>query len=600
MNPERASNSRGPDGMTATAGPSPLYSPPAGIQCPLRIVLVVPQRIPAWLSTFLDLAAAASWIEVSVLPVGGARLPKVANLPLDTRALLAFERARRRQPCATLSLVPIHPLPGLTILPAAHTEMSTAHLAEALRPLRPDLVLSLGPQAWTNPVADLAKWGCWNLDAGLVDPDGAGTVLLAPVLKDDAATQISLELELQRSWLAPVGMAASWGATRRGSFGQQRERAFLKLPMLLLRMLRRLAVDDLELPQRHAGQLRLAPPEAPLGLAAGARALVIAVQCSLRWQLQKRRPALPWVLVMRQDSEPLNPQAPQVRASVVIQAPAGDYWADPCVVDGCDRPLVFVEEMTPAGKGAIACLELAPGAEKRLGIAIEEPQHLSFPQVFHWHGQWYATVESSAARRVSLYRANAFPLGWQRLTDLVSDRVCVDPILHFHDNRWYLFTTIAENGNSTWDELFLFVADDLAGPFQPHPANPILSDVRRARPAGRLFERGGRLIRPSQDCASDYGSAVVFNEVLELTPTAYRERPMSRLAPDWSDSLVACHTYSAAGDLELLDARGQPAAGAERLRVVDAAAVAVMAVPEVHGLRPAAIALSRKGAVDEL
>src|SRR3546814_10698634 len=93
----------------------------------------------------------------------------------------------------------------------------------------------------------------------------------------------------------------------------------------------------------------------------------------------------------------------------------------------------------------------------------------------------------------------------------------VDPTLHYRDGHWYVFVNISESGGSTSEELFLFVSEQLTGPFRPPPGNPIASDVRHARPAGRLFEHQGRLIRPSQECADSYGSAIAFNEVLELT-----------------------------------------------------------------------------------
>jgi hypothetical protein len=96
-----------------------------------------------------------------------------------------------------------------------------------------------------------------------------------------------------------------------------------------------------------------------------------------------------------------------------------------------------------------------------------------------------------------------------------------------------------------------------------------VSDVRRARPAGRLFHHQGRLIRPSQDCAIGYGKALVFNEVLELGPTVYRERTLSRLAPDWAFALDGCHTYNHDGSIEVLDVLGYPPADTACLRVFD-------------------------------
>ena len=71
-----------------------------------------------------------------------------------------------------------------------------------------------------------------------------------------------------------------------------------------------------------------------------------------------------------------------------------------------------------------------------------------------------------------------------------------------------------------------------------------------------MFQHGRSLIRPSQDCAEGYGAGLVFNEVLELTPEHYRERTLSRLVPDWAPGLEACHTYSSAAGIEVVDARG--------------------------------------------
>src|SRR3546814_2717271 len=107
----------------------------------------------------------------------------------------------------------------------------------------------------------------------------------------------------------------------------------------------------------------------------------------------------------------------------------------------------------------------------------------------------------------------------------------VDPTLHYRDGHWYVFVNISESGGSTSAELFLFVSEQLTGPFRPHPGNPIARDVRHARPAGRLFEHQGRLIRPSQDSADSYGSAIAFNELLELTRSAKHTSKLQSIMP---------------------------------------------------------------------
>lgn len=106
-----------------------------------------------------------------------------------------------------------------------------------------------------------------------------------------------------------------------------------------------------------------------------------------------------------------------------------------------------------------------------------------------------------------------------------------------------------------WDDLFLFHAQTPLGPWHPHPRNPIVSDVRSARPAGRLFMHAGRLIRPSQDCSTDYGAAVVFNEVVAMDESNYSERPIGRIDPTWMAGLSGCHTYSKTAGLETVDGK---------------------------------------------
>src|SRR3546814_4823562 len=76
-----------------------------------------------------------------------------------------------------------------------------------------------------------------------------------------------------------------------------------------------------------------------------------------------------------------------------------------------------------------------------------------------------------------------------------------------------------------YDCLRLFHADTLAGPWLEHPESPVVDgNARIARPSGRVIRAGGRLIRFAQDCLPEYGTTVNALEIVELTPTAYRER----------------------------------------------------------------------------
>jgi hypothetical protein len=83
----------------------------------------------------------------------------------------------------------------------------------------------------------------------------------------------------------------------------------------------------------------------------------------------------------------------------------------------------------------------------------------------------------------------------------------VDPTILRKDGKWWLFVNIRENeGASSLDELFLFYSADLfCRDWTPHPKNPVVSDVKSSRPAGRIFSYNGNIYRPSQNNSKRYG-----------------------------------------------------------------------------------------------
>jgi len=104
-----------------------------------------------------------------------------------------------------------------------------------------------------------------------------------------------------------------------------------------------------------------------------------------------------------------------------------------------------------------------------------------------------------------------------------------------------------------WDELHLYFADSPLGPWTPHERNPIVSDVRFARPAGRIFRSNGHLCRPSQDSSLRYGYATIINIVTEFSMSAYREVPILRINPDWDDDIIGVHTLNMLDEMTVID-----------------------------------------------
>jgi hypothetical protein len=240
----------------------------------------------------------------------------------------------------------------------------------------------------------------------------------------------------------------------------------------------------------------------------------------------------------------------------VLPAGRGEQFADPFVFEDSGRAFLFFERYDErAQRASIACAALGPAGEPAgQPISVLTPSyHVSYPFVFRLGKDIFMIPESVENETVDLYRAVDFPTRWMFERRLLSDINAVDATLLDDVSTLWLFVNVAEPGASVNDELHLYSATELGGPWVRHPESPIVSDVARARPAGRIFRHRGHWIRPSQDCSRGYGAAVVFNRIERLTTDEYRETPIARVEPTWAARLAGTHTYNAAGSIEVVD-----------------------------------------------
>ncbi|MFL6415143.1 MAG: hypothetical protein ACJ74Y_05670 [Bryobacteraceae bacterium] len=245
----------------------------------------------------------------------------------------------------------------------------------------------------------------------------------------------------------------------------------------------------------------------------------------------------------------------QTEGFQILNAPADRFFADPFVISSRGKTYVFVEDYPyREAKGVISALELS--SDGRIGRperVLDRPYHLSYPFVFEHEGEIYMIPETMSSRRIELYRATAFPAGWELVRVLKEDVDAVDTTLWIQDGTYYFFTNVVDRGATPNDLLYLYLSDSLFGEWRPHPANPISADVRSSRSAGCLFRRGDKLIRPAQDCSIRYGYACQLNEIEVLSPTEYRERPVSRIEPNWYPGLIGTHTINSNESIEVID-----------------------------------------------
>jgi hypothetical protein len=366
------------------------------------------------------------------------------------------------------------------------------------------------------------------------------------ILTGDAVSQLSL-LRIAPGQRAPELLTHSFGATDFSSPHRGRAKALAKAPGLLRRALRARVSGD----PRESREALVEPTPAADG--------TVQVAARTAWRMVHNRiqgllTVEHWRMAVRRRRDPpfsgLGPES-----FLELQSPPGHFYADPMPFEHEGRLFVFFEDLDYAtNKGTLRCTELGPDAKPReTRLVLERPYHLSYPFVFRWGGEIWMVPETEQNGTIELWRPVEFPWRWQLEKRLFEGIRAVDTTLLERDGRLWLFSNVAEPGASLDDELCLFQADTLHGPWRAHPANPIVADVRRARPAGPIFSRGGEWIRPAQDCSRTYGGAIVLSRIDVLNESEYRETPVERIEPSWQPGAFGTHTIGASEHLEVID-----------------------------------------------
>lgn len=255
---------------------------------------------------------------------------------------------------------------------------------------------------------------------------------------------------------------------------------------------------------------------------------------------------------------PINELNESIRKYKPIKSPKGRFWADPFIISNGDTQYIFVEEyMYREAKGRLAVLEAdEKGNLLNHEVILEKEYHLSYPFVFQHDGEYYMVPASSSKKSIDLYVSKKFPYKWELKQSLIKGLSAVDTTLFYHDNLWWMFTTIDDTPTKAgFKELYLFYANDLLSQdWTPHPMNPISSMVEKLRPAGKVFIHKGKIIRPSQNSSGSYGRALNFNEIIELSKTDFKERLITTVEPNWNKRVRGVHTFNFSGNFRVSDA----------------------------------------------
>ncbi|MGO8881771.1 MAG: hypothetical protein ACLPVO_17440 [Desulfomonilaceae bacterium] len=242
-----------------------------------------------------------------------------------------------------------------------------------------------------------------------------------------------------------------------------------------------------------------------------------------------------------------------------IIPPKDRFWGDPFIIYKNNQYYVFIEELLfQRNEGHISYFTIDEDGNSSVPKKIiKKPYHLSYPFVFSYNNEFYMIPETGSNRTIELYKCLEFPEEWKMAEILMKNVRAYDTTILHKDGKWWLFTNICENkGGSHIDELFLFYSTDLfSGNWTPHPKNPIVSDVKSSRSAGRIFSYDGNIYRPSQNSFGIYGFGIKINHIVMLTETEYKEECVSDIEPLWDKRIIAIHTLDFVKNLTVVDAK---------------------------------------------
>jgi len=505
----------------------------------LRIGLLVDDwNIPAWQHDLLVELLNSDYASIDVLIQTTTNPSKALRRGLAVSIYDAFQRREKIHPagndaCEIVNACKLHSEVDCITIPSGSDSSCARERASKLasiKSLKIDVILALDDISPIDSLVDACKYGVWFYDysystSARVDSSWIG---FREVLRREPFIHSAL---MVRSPAFQKDQTAyrSYSRVNSLSHALTRSEHLWKIRAFVPRVLRELYVHGgnkffQRLQETAAGAQFDRSPD-PINLR-GLSVLASSISYAfwrIRLKFTRGFSDKKWILMFQigGDSRELDKYSKML-------PPKDWFWADPYVVRKDDHYHIFFEEASvESGHGHISVIRMDDsGNYSQPARVLARPYHLSYPFIFEWRRTMYLIPESAENRTIEVYKCKKFPDEWELECKLMENVAAYDATLFEHNDTWWLFANIREHEcASDWDELYLFSADNpLSDDWQPHPMNPIISDVRCARPAGKIFRRNGRIYRPSQNSSFRYGYALNFSEILELTKTTYKER----------------------------------------------------------------------------
>lgn len=236
----------------------------------------------------------------------------------------------------------------------------------------------------------------------------------------------------------------------------------------------------------------------------------------------------------------------------MVKNPFKDRWfADPFVLDVTDDEIqLLVEELRyahPKGRIAKLTIDRKKMLIVKCDILLEGVHHLSFPNIKRQHGKVYVYPECCLDGDLKIYE------------------------YHPEDNSLAFCQVICDEG--VWDssmtsllggrklmggyqnDLFLDIFDWDNEQHRYVHSQSIESPVKNNRLAGGIFEYGGKVYCPTQDCTETYGGGICLKqmEVVDGEVVLHEGRVLRSPSRRYS---LGMHTINEYKDVVVVDLRG--------------------------------------------
>ena len=221
------------------------------------------------------------------------------------------------------------------------------------------------------------------------------------------------------------------------------------------------------------------------------------------------------------------------------------------------------------GKSIIKCCSISEDMEISSSInVLNLPYSVSSPNLFEHNGETYMLPEVSN-NGIEIYRTSDFPYRWELYRRININAKIHSPTIFYHKDIWFLLGTVQTYqttdyetegvqgiGTSADDGLIIFYSSDFnQWSLHPECKNGYVY-YPESRNAGKIFNLGGKLIKPVQQTnpiKPESGYSIGFKEV-KITTEFYTETLLdNNILPDWGSNIERTHTFNFNEDFIVID-----------------------------------------------